>query len=221
MRTDSATEEIKLHFPRVAGMKLGRADKVWYDDLLSHQVLQEAVWYGKCESVDCRGWHSANYPLGQQEAEKWRKQWWDQAKASRHDRNALTSALYLKEREEMDLWFFFGYKCEPLRGLIQWSFQMTLLDIFLLKVLITSMAYKCNLFSLLEDLKDVRVLSHFRCVQFFATLWTVAYQAPLSRRFSRQEYWSGLPCPPPGDLPTQGSNRISYVPYSFRWILYH
>jgi hypothetical protein len=43
MRTDSATEEIKLHFPRVAGMKLGRADKVWYDDLLSHQVLQEAV----------------------------------------------------------------------------------------------------------------------------------------------------------------------------------
>ena len=36
--------------------------------------------------------------------------------------------------------------------------------------------------------------------------WTVAYWALLSMRFSRQEYWSGLPCPPSGDLPTQGSN---------------
>ena len=35
---------------------------------------------------------------------------------------------------------------------------------------------------------------------------TVALQAPLSMRFSRQEYWGGLPCPPPGDLPTQGLN---------------
>ena len=34
----------------------------------------------------------------------------------------------------------------------------------------------------------------------FATPWTVACQAPLSMEFSRQEYWSGLPCPPPGDL---------------------
>ena len=33
------------------------------------------------------------------------------------------------------------------------------------------------------------------------TLWTVAHQAPLPMAFSRQEYWSGLPCPPPGDLP--------------------
>ena len=36
------------------------------------------------------------------------------------------------------------------------------------------------------------------------TLWTVACQAPLSMRFSRQEYWSGLPRPPPGDLPNPG-----------------
>ena len=34
--------------------------------------------------------------------------------------------------------------------------------------------------------------------------WTVAHQAPLSMGFSRQEYWSGLPCPPPGDLPDPG-----------------
>ena len=35
--------------------------------------------------------------------------------------------------------------------------------------------------------------------------WTVASQAPLSLGFSRQEYWSGLPCPPPGDLPDPGT----------------
>ena len=37
-------------------------------------------------------------------------------------------------------------------------------------------------------------------IQVFATPWTVALQAPLSMQFSRQEYWSGLPSPPPGDL---------------------
>ena len=41
-------------------------------------------------------------------------------------------------------------------------------------------------------------------VQLFATLWTVAYQASLSMGFSRQEYWSGLPFPSPGDLPDPG-----------------
>ena len=45
------------------------------------------------------------------------------------------------------------------------------------------------------------VLSRFSHVQLFVTLWTVAHWAPLSMGFSRQEYWSGLPCPPPGDLP--------------------
>ena len=43
-------------------------------------------------------------------------------------------------------------------------------------------------------------------VQLSATLWAVAYQAPLSTGFPRQEYWSGLPFPPPGDPPNQGSN---------------
>ena len=41
-----------------------------------------------------------------------------------------------------------------------------------------------------------------------ATIWTVAYQAPLSMGFSRQEYWSGLPCPPP-DLPEPGIKPAS------------
>ena len=43
-------------------------------------------------------------------------------------------------------------------------------------------------------------------VQLFANPWTIAYQAPPSMEFSRQEYWSGLPLSSPGDLPTQGSN---------------
>ena len=45
------------------------------------------------------------------------------------------------------------------------------------------------------------MLSHFSCVQLFAMLLTVALQAPLSMGFLRQEYWSGLPCHPPGDRP--------------------
>ena len=42
------------------------------------------------------------------------------------------------------------------------------------------------------------------CVYVFETPWTVAYQAPPSMGFSRQEYWSGLPFPSPGDLPDPG-----------------
>ena len=41
-------------------------------------------------------------------------------------------------------------------------------------------------------------------VRFFVTPWTVAYQAPLPMGFSKQEYWSGLPFPSPGDLPDPG-----------------
>ena len=47
-------------------------------------------------------------------------------------------------------------------------------------------------------------LSCFCCVQLFATLWTIAHQAPPSMGFSREESWSGSPCPPPGDLPRPG-----------------
>ena len=51
--------------------------------------------------------------------------------------------------------------------------------------------------------------SRFSRVRLFATLWTVARQAPLSMGFSRQEYWSGLPCLPPGDLPHPGTEPAS------------
>ena len=55
------------------------------------------------------------------------------------------------------------------------------------------------------------VLSHFTHVWLCATLWTIACQAPLSMRFSRQEYWSGLPFPPPRDLPNPGIKPASFM----------
>ena len=54
-----------------------------------------------------------------------------------------------------------------------------------------------------------RVLSHFSCLQLFATLWTLSRQALLSTGFSRQEYWSGLPFPLPGDFPNPGIEHMS------------
>ena len=53
------------------------------------------------------------------------------------------------------------------------------------------------------------MLSRLSCAQLFATLWTIDLQAPLSLGFSRQEDWSGLPRPPPGDLPDPGTEPIS------------
>ena len=49
----------------------------------------------------------------------------------------------------------------------------------------------------------------FNRVQLFATPWTVAHQAPPSKGFSRQQYWSGLPFPSPGDLPNPGIEPMS------------
>ena len=53
------------------------------------------------------------------------------------------------------------------------------------------------------------MLNHFSCDPLFVILGTVAHQAPLSMGFSKQEYWSGLPCPPPGDLPDPGIEPMS------------
>ena len=55
----------------------------------------------------------------------------------------------------------------------------------------------------------VWVLGGFSRVWLFATPWTVAHQAPLSMGFSRQEYWTGLPFPPPGDLPNPEIESVS------------
>ena len=61
-------------------------------------------------------------------------------------------------------------------------------------------------------------LSH---VRLFATLWNVVHQALLSMEFSRQEYWSGLPLPSPGDLPDPSIKPVSLVSPAVRYILYH
>ena len=48
------------------------------------------------------------------------------------------------------------------------------------------------------------MLSYFSHVRLSAILWTRAHQTSVSMGFFKQEYWSGLPCPPPGDLPHSG-----------------
>ena len=55
---------------------------------------------------------------------------------------------------------------------------------------------------------QVQSLGH---VQPSVTPWSIAYQAPLSMGFSRQEYWSGLPFPPPGDLPDPEIEPVSPI----------
>ena len=62
---------------------------------------------------------------------------------------------------------------------------------------------------LLHMLVCMHVQSHFSCVWLFATLCTVACQALLSMESSRQEYWNGLPCPPPADLPNPEIKPVS------------
>ena len=70
------------------------------------------------------------------------------------------------------------------------------------------------------------MLSQFSCVRLFATLWTVVCQAPLSMGFSRQEYWRGLPCPPPGDIHNPGIKASFFMSKFFlscykTWISFH
>ena len=61
--------------------------------------------------------------------------------------------------------------------------------------------------------QSVCVLIHFG-VRFFATLWAAALQALLSKGLSREEYWSRLPCLPPGDLPDPGTECMSLMSFS-------
>ena len=73
---------------------------------------------------------------------------------------------------------------------------------------------------ILDTVKNIRINAGVQCIQswqLFVTPWTVACQAPLSMRFSRQEYWSRLPFPSPGDLPDPGSNlhwQVDSLPLS-------
>ena len=92
--------------------------------------------------------------------------------------------------------------CNEYSGLI--SFRIYWLDFSAVhdpKVLksYSLLSYHCDI--MVENKVKVKSLSR---VRLFASLWTVDHQAPLSMEFSRQEYWSGLPFPSPGDLPNLG-----------------
>ena len=66
-----------------------------------------------------------------------------------------------------------------------------------------SISIHASCLAVLSSLKK-RKCQSLSCTWLFATPWTVAHQAPLSRGFSRQEHWSGLSFPSPGDLPNPG-----------------
>ena len=76
-----------------------------------------------------------------------------------------------------------------------WSLAWRILNVTLLACKMSAVVY-------------AYMLSCFSCVWLFATLWTVAHQAHLSLGFSRQECWSGLLCPPPGDLSDPGNFHL-------------
>ena len=71
-------------------------------------------------------------------------------------------------------------------------------------ICLDSECLKTESFAVLRCVKKVKLKS-LRRVRLFETPWTVAYQAPQSVEFSRQEYWSGLPFPSPADLPDSGT----------------
>ena len=79
--------------------------------------------------------------------------------------------------------------------------------------------YYWGMFHFLNKI-TVCVLSRFSCVWLFATLWKVAHQTPLSMEFSRQEHWSGLPCPHQGGFPNPGIELCFLRLLHCRWILY-
>ena len=77
---------------------------------------------------------------------------------------------------------------------------------------------KCILRTSYYQLLMELLFSHFSHVRLFVTPWTIAHQAPLSMRFPRQEYGSGLPFPSPGDLPEPWIEPAFCVG---RWIIQH
>ena len=81
---------------------------------------------------------------------------------------------------------------------------------FALHILFTVCISNCQIRNYLV-IVHAYVLSCFSCVLLLATLWAIDPQALLSLGFSRQEYWSGLPCPPSGDLPDSGIEPTSLM----------
>ena len=83
--------------------------------------------------------------------------------------------------------------------------------VFLLKALTSPVIGRFNSACLTGKKKKVEELKLLNCIQLFVTLWIVSCQAPLSMGFLRQDYWSGLPCPSPGDLPDLGWTQVPCI----------
>ena len=118
------------------------------------------------------------------------------------DQNSLVSLwCHIKKPKKHDCYFYF---------IFWWGEALILKGGAFLNVCL------CSLYHLhLCQLHSIQILvvrwSLLSCVRLFETPRTVAHQAPLTVGFSRQQYWSGLPCPPPGDLPDPGIESTSHV----------
>ena len=113
----------------------------------------------------------------------------------------LTQFLYVSESLRSSLSNKSGCKDSFVHSLIQGAPTMR-------QDLRAQWSPRHSTFMLLWDLSPRNVKS-LSCVRLFATPWTVAHQVPPSMGFFRQEYWSGLPFPSPGDLPDPGIKRGS------------
>ena len=118
------------------------------------------------------------------------------------------NSLYLQFNMYPHDTLFYSYYQQPIRINSEDRLQIEMSVIF--KVSLT-FGYWAIKICTLNNTCCRAVWSHFSHVQLFATLWTVACQAPLSMGFSRQEYWGGLPCPPLGDLPNPGIKLTSLM----------
>ena len=100
---------------------------------------------------------------------------------------------------------FYFFSLSPTKGL-SFIFKKTLSVIDFLFYCFSNLFYFCpNLYYYLPSANFGLVwVKSFSRVRLFVTPWTVAHQAPQSMEFSRQEYWSELPFPPPGDLANPG-----------------
>ena len=107
---------------------------------------------------------------------------------------------------------FSRYSCQVLASTLQWPYGMRL-EIFLLCVFLGRLCVRpeWQTFNVWKGswVKLIRCVCVLSGICLFGTPWTVARQAPLSMRFPRQEYWSGLPFPSPGDLPDSGIESSS------------
>ena len=106
-----------------------------------------------------------------------------------------------------------------------YSLQSSILRSFWVSVVHIRNVKRKTFYTVKEIIRKVKkqsMLSCFSHVRLFATPWTVASQAPLSMGFSRQEYWSGLPCPAPGEFSwCRVWIHISYISCIGMWGLYH